>query len=54
MPLDAFLERIPFTETHRYVRRVLTHYAAYRAQEGTPMENLSLDLPKPKIDAVAF
>ncbi|MCA9582579.1 MAG: lytic transglycosylase domain-containing protein, partial [Myxococcales bacterium] len=24
MPLDVFLEQIPFTETHRYVRRVLT------------------------------
>jgi hypothetical protein len=27
MPLDAFLERIPFDQTHRYVRRVRTHYA---------------------------
>ncbi|MEZ4257254.1 MAG: transglycosylase SLT domain-containing protein [Polyangiales bacterium] len=54
MPLDAFLEEIPFNETHRYVRRVLTHYAAYRAQDGTPMESLSLALPDPKPDPVAF
>jgi soluble lytic murein transglycosylase len=37
MPLDAFLETIPFEQTHRYVRRVLTHYQAYRAQQGLPM-----------------
>lgn len=45
MPLDVFLEHIPFRETHRYVRRVLMHYAAYRAQEGLPMERLSTALP---------
>jgi tetratricopeptide (TPR) repeat protein len=46
MPLEAFLERIPFTQTHRYVRRVLTHYAAYRAQEGRPMTPLHVELPR--------
>jgi soluble lytic murein transglycosylase-like protein len=45
MPLDAFLERIPFSQTHRYVRRVLTHYAAYRAQQGLPMPDLHVALP---------
>jgi soluble lytic murein transglycosylase len=45
MPLDAFLERIPFSQTHRYVRRVLTHYAAYRRQQGLPMERLNTRLP---------
>jgi soluble lytic murein transglycosylase len=54
MPLDAFLERIPLTETHRYVRRVLTHYAAYRAQQGLPPENLDVTLPEPKEDPIAF
>lgn len=54
MPLDAFLERIPFTETHRYVRRVLTHYAAYRAQKNLPMAQLSVSLPEHKPDTVAF
>ncbi|MGB0680582.1 MAG: lytic transglycosylase domain-containing protein, partial [Polyangiales bacterium] len=54
MPLDAFLERIPFTQTHRYVRRVLTHYAAYRAQEGLAVPELHLKLPAIKPDDVAF
>jgi hypothetical protein len=54
MSLDAFLEEIPFTQTHRYVRRVLTHYAAYREQKNLPMERLSLSLPEPQPDPVAF
>jgi soluble lytic murein transglycosylase len=54
MPLDAFLERIPFTQTHRYVRRVLTHYAAYRAQQQLPMTRLSVELPRARPDLLAF
>jgi soluble lytic murein transglycosylase len=54
MPLDAFLEKIPFEQTHRYVRRVLTHYAAYRAQEGLPMETLGTQLPEVEPDPLAF
>jgi soluble lytic murein transglycosylase len=54
LPLDALLERIPFSQTHRYVRRVLTHYAAYRAQQGLPMQPLSVTLPAPEIDHIAF
>lgn len=54
MPLDAFLERIPLSETHRYVRRVLTHYAAYRAQQGLPMERLSVSLPEVRPDPIGF
>jgi len=54
MPLDAFLERIPFSQTHRYVRRVLTHYAAYRAQRDMPMPHLDVELPIEKPDVVAF
>jgi soluble lytic murein transglycosylase len=54
MPMDAFLERIPFNQTHRYVRRVLTHYAAYRAQLGLPMLDLSEQLPVPEPDSIAF
>ena len=53
-PLDAFLERIPFSQTHRYVRRVLTHYAAYRAQKDLPMRDLSVELPALKPDTMAF
>ncbi|MDD9969658.1 MAG: lytic transglycosylase domain-containing protein [Myxococcales bacterium] len=54
MPLDAFLEHIPFSQTHRYVRRVLTHYAAYRAQQGLPMPRLHMDLPDTGPDEIAF
>lgn len=54
MPLDTFLEHIPFDQTHRYVRRVLTHYRAYRAQEGLPMIALSTALPEQQVDLVAF
>jgi soluble lytic murein transglycosylase len=54
MPLDAFLERIPFHETHRYVRRVLASYAAYRAQKNLPMINLAVSVPKLKPDTIAF
>jgi soluble lytic murein transglycosylase len=53
-PLDAFLERIPFSQTHRYVRRVLTHYAAYRAQKDLPMRELSVELPALRADQLAF
>ncbi len=54
MPLEAFLERIPLSETHRYVRRVLTHYAAYRKQQGLPMVRLSATLPQVQADPMAF
>lgn len=54
MPLDAFLERIPFEQTHRYVRRVLGHYAAYRAQRGEAMVALDVTLPRAATDRVAF
>lgn len=54
MPLDAFLEHIPFDQTHRYVRRVMTHYRAYRAQLGLPMIEVSTQLPAATPDTVAF
>jgi soluble lytic murein transglycosylase len=54
MPLDAFLERIPFDETNAYVRRVLTHYAAYRAQQNLPMTRLDVTLPGEHPDSMAF
>lgn len=54
MPLEAFLETIPFGQTHRYVRRVLTHYEAYRAQQGLPMTPMETTLPAWRPDPVAF
>ena len=54
MPLDAFLERIPFGQTHQYVRRVLGHYSAYRASRNLPMVMLDTTLPGQSVDRVAF
>lgn len=54
MPLEAFCERIPFEQTHRYVRRVLTHYRAYRAQQNLPMRELPVVLPRVEPDPMAF
>ncbi len=53
-PLDVLLERIPFTQTHRYVRKVLVHYQAYRQQRDLPMPQLSVALPDPRVDPLAF
>ncbi len=54
IPLDALLERIPFSQTHRYVRRVLVNYEAYRIQQGLEMQPLSVILPGAKTDPLAF
>ena len=53
-PLDVLLERIPFTQTHRYVRKVLVNYQAYREQRDLPMPRLSVVLPDPRVDPLAF
>ena len=53
-PLDVLLERIPFTQTHRYVREVLVHYQAYRSQHELAMPQLSVVLPEPRVDPLAF
>ena len=53
-PLDVLLERIPFTQTHRYVRKVLMHYEAYRQQRELPMPQLSVQLPAQRVDPLAF
>ena len=45
VPLDAFLERIPFTETKRYVRRVLGYYASYKARRGQQVDAMAIHLP---------
>lgn len=45
VPLDAFLERIPFSETKRYVRRVLGYYTSYKAQRGQQVDLMAVHLP---------
>jgi soluble lytic murein transglycosylase len=54
VPVDVLLERIPFTQTHRYVRKVLTHYEAYRRQRELSMPQLALTIPTPRVDPLAF
>ncbi len=54
MPIDALCERIPFTQTFRYVRRVLHHYVAYREAEGLGLPELDPTLPGHAVDTVAF
>ncbi len=54
VPLDAFLERIPFTETKRYVRRVLGYYARYKAQRGAKIDLMAVTLPGEVPSDVAF
>jgi soluble lytic murein transglycosylase len=45
VPMDAFLERIPFSETKRYVRRVLGYYTSYKAQRGQVVDLMAVNLP---------
>ncbi len=52
--VDVLLERIPFTQTHRYVRRVLVYHQAYRAQQGLSSQRLAVDLPAPRVDPLSF
>lgn len=54
VPLDVFLERIPFGQTWHYVRRVMGHYARYKAGEHENVETLSVALPGSLRDTVGF
>jgi len=54
MPLDAFLERIPFTQTKRYVRRVLAYYVEYKALRGEKIELMAVNLPRERQSDVSF
>ncbi len=54
MPLDAFLERIPFTQTKRYVRRVLGYYVEYKALRGEKVELMAMSLPPERPSDVSF
>jgi soluble lytic murein transglycosylase len=54
VPLDAFLERIPFRETKRYVRRVLGYYAKYKADRGEKIDMMAVTLPGEKTSDIRF
>lgn len=53
-PVDVLLERIPFTQTYNYVRKVLVHYEAYRKQRELSMLPLAVQLPEQRVDPLAF
>lgn len=53
-PVDVLLEKIPFSQTHRYVRKVLVHYEAYRKQRDLPMPQLPVEPPAQRVDPIAF
>ncbi|MFM2418830.1 MAG: hypothetical protein RL385_3553 [Pseudomonadota bacterium] len=54
LPLDVFLERIPFAETKRYVRRVLGYYARYHGARGEGIDRIAMVLPGDRPEVVAF
>ncbi len=47
LPLDAFIEEIPYQETNRYVRKVLSFYAIYHAIYESPDRALGIELEIP-------
>jgi soluble lytic murein transglycosylase len=55
MPLDEWVEEIPYRETRRYVRSVLTDWARYRSLEGGAPPPLDPAAPvTPPAAGVAF
>ena len=46
IPLDEFIERIPYKETRRYTRRVIESYFVYRRIKGLPLPELPQVLAK--------
>jgi soluble lytic murein transglycosylase len=57
LPLDAWVEAIPYRETRRYTRRVLQAYGFYRWLDGGEVASLPVEIPaglfKPTASALA-
>ncbi|MCP3137997.1 transglycosylase SLT domain-containing protein [Pyxidicoccus xibeiensis] len=56
LPLDLFVETIPFKETRGYVKQVVADlflYHAFYGKAGTPLR-LSLKVPEPSVEGVDF
>ena len=51
LPVDVFVERIPFRETRDYVKRVLAVEAVYRGLDGG---DVVIDLPTSLSPAKTF
>jgi soluble lytic murein transglycosylase len=54
VPLDQFIEEIPFKETRGYVKQVLADAFIYRALYGDALGELSLEVPKPKAKGIDY
>lgn len=54
LPLDEWMEEIPYKETRGYVKQVLADHLIYRQLYGAKDWRLSLSLPTPKTSGVAF
>jgi soluble lytic murein transglycosylase len=46
LPLDAWVEAIPYRETRRYTRRVLQSYGFYRWLDAGEVASLPVEIPK--------
>ncbi len=53
LPLDLFVEQIPYKETRGYVKQVIADYQSYHALYGKKAPRLELALPAPG-DGVSF
>ncbi|MBI3181960.1 MAG: transglycosylase SLT domain-containing protein [Myxococcales bacterium] len=47
LPLDLWVEEIPYKETRGYVKQVVADYFVYRSLYGEPPERISLAVPRP-------
>lgn len=54
LPLDRFVEEIPFKETRGYVKQVMADYVVYQKLYGGDVKRLALALPKPAASGVEF
>ncbi|MBX5483195.1 MAG: transglycosylase SLT domain-containing protein [Myxococcaceae bacterium] len=56
LPLDLFVELIPFKETRGYVKQVVADYCLYQQMyaEGDVKPSVAMTLPEPKAEGVDF
>ncbi|MEW5737722.1 MAG: lytic transglycosylase domain-containing protein, partial [Myxococcota bacterium] len=54
LPLDRWVEEIPWKETRGYVKQVVADYYLYRQLYGAGEERLALTLPTPQATGVNF
>jgi soluble lytic murein transglycosylase len=54
LPLDLFVEEMPFKETRGYVKQVTADILNYHALYGGPSEDLPLEVPEVTVDDVKF